>query len=93
MYASQNECEKQQQLLVKVRQSSEQEVERLRQKHAEAVESAHQKHSERVELMQGKLKNKERFLNEHRLFVRVSLSVVVIWSVGCCNMVKECRNV
>ena len=56
-------------------------MERLRLKHAETVESTHQKHSERVELMQGQLRNKERFLNEHRLFARVSLSVVVIYIV------------
>lgn len=71
--ASQNECEKQKQLLVKVRQSCEQEVEGLRLKHAETVESSHKKHSERVELIQEQLRKKERFLNEHRLFVKVSL--------------------
>ena len=82
LYASQNECEKQHQLLVKVKQSCEQELERLQQKHAEAVESAHQKHSERVELMQGQLKKKERYLNEHRLFVRVSLQYGIMLLYG-----------
>ena len=88
LYASQNECEKKQQLLVKVRQSCEQEVERQRLKHAETVESTHQKHSKRLKLMQGQLRNKERYLNEHRLFVRVSLHMCII--VTC---TIECRNV
>lgn len=70
--ASQNECERKKQLLVKVSQSCEQEVERLKQKHAETVESTHQKHSEKVKLMQEQLRKKESFLNEHRQFIRVS---------------------
>ena len=52
--------------------SSEQEVKKLRQKHAEIVEKAQHKFDEQQKLMKDQLREKERFLQEHRQFVKVS---------------------
>ena len=68
---SQSECKRKKLLLVQVRESCELEVKRLQQKHAEVVASAHLECAKRVKSLEEQLRKTEKFLQEHREFVKV----------------------